>query len=457
MRKTRADHSHGKPSPGDPPRFLDRAALADRQLAALRRLLDAVVGPNPFWTEKFAAAGLTAADIRTLADLPRLPFTTKTQVAADQAAKPPYGTNLTFPLKRYVRMHQTSGTTGQGMRWLDTPESWDWFVGCWSTIYDVVALKPDDRLYFAFSFGPFIGFWAAFEGAQRRGNFCLAGGGLSSSARLRAMLDNRATALLCTPTYALHLAETAQRESLDLRRSAVRMLIVAGEPGGSVPGVRARLEAAFDARVFDHTGMTETGPLGIECVEAPGCVHLLESEAIVELVDPSADTLLFSPGVPGRDTAPDPIEGELVLTNLGRLGSPLLRYRTGDVVRLRTGRCACGRSLVQMVGGILGRCDDMIIVRGNNVYPAAIDSIVREFDSIAEYRIILDTRAGLTDVTLEIEPVAGAAGAASALADRVAETIKSRLFFHAHVRVAPSGSLPRFEMKARRIVRAPPV
>lgn len=435
--------------------FVDRPALAERQNAGLCRLIDVIVGSNPFWTAKFAAAGLTSADVRTLADLPRLPFTTKSDVAADQAANPPYGTNLTYPLERYVRMHQTSGTTGQGMRWLDTPESWDWFVGCWSIIYDTIGLRSDDRLYFAFSFGPFIGFWAAFEGAQRRGNFCLAGGGLSSNARLRAMRDNRVTALLCTPTYALHLAETAHRESLDLRGSSIRMLIVAGEPGGSVPGVRTRLEAAFDARVFDHTGMTEIGPLGVECVEAPGCVHLIESEAIVELVDPASGALLFSPGVPGRDAAPNPIEGEVVLTNLGRAGSPLLRYRTGDVVRLRTGRCDCGRSYVQMVGGILGRTDDMIIVRGNNVYPAAIDSIVREFDSVAEYRIILDTRAGLTDVTLEIEPLVGAASAAAALADRVAETIRSRLFFHARVRVAPPGSLPRFEMKARRIVRAP--
>src|SRR5262249_11667698 len=158
---------------------------------------------------------------------------------------------------------------------------------CWAAYFRMVEIRPDDVLFFPFSFGPFLGFWTAFESAAWQGALCLPGGGMSSTARLRFMLDNRATAVLCTPTYALHLAEVAAREGIDLPRSAVRMVIVAGEPGGSIPGTRQRIEVAWGARVFDHNGMTEIGPAGIECPAKPLGLHLLESEYIAEVIDPA--------------------------------------------------------------------------------------------------------------------------------------------------------------------------
>src|SRR5207244_8306504 len=219
------------------------------------------------------------------------------------------------------------------------PESWNWVLDNWDQFYQIIGLKTGDRLFFPFSFGPFLGFWTAFEAASRQGFFCLPGGGMSSAARLRFLLDNQATVVLCTPTYALRLGEVAREEGIDLTSSGVRALIVAGEPGGSISATRARIEAIWGARVFDHWGMTEIGALGIECPENPAGLHLLETECLAEVIDPTTGE-----AVPTGQT------GELVLTNLGRWGSPLLRYRTGDLVRIDPRPCPCGRTWIRLEG-----------------------------------------------------------------------------------------------------------
>src|SRR5262249_9294314 len=252
------------------------------------------------------------------------------------------------------------------LRWLDTADSWRWVVGCWDSVYRICGLTTGDRLFLAFSFGPFLGFWSGFEAATGAGYLSLAGGGMSSTTRLRLILDNRCTVVLCTPTYALHLAEIARAEGIDLAASPVRALIVAGEPGGSIPSTRLQIESAWGARLFDHAGMTETGPIGVECPARSGGLHLLEADYIAEVIDPLSGEVLPA-GEPG----------ELVLTNLGRWGSPLLRYRTGDRVQVDPAPCACGRSFVWLEGGIRGRTDDMIHVRGNNLYPSSVEAVIR--------------------------------------------------------------------------------
>jgi phenylacetate-CoA ligase len=341
-------------------------------------------------------------------------------------------------------MHQTSGTTGSPMRWLDTPISWNWFMECWEQIYRIVGLTKEDRLAFPFSFGPFIGFWAAFEGADRLGNLCLPGGGMSSQARLKLIADNQATVVCCTPTYALRLAETAAEEEIDLAAGSVRSLIVAGEPGGSIPAMRNRIESAWGARLFDHWGMTEIGSLAVECVDNPGGLHLLETECIAEILDPNSS---------------DPVEpgnvGELVITNLGRVGSPLIRYRTGDLVRADTKRCPCGRELLRLEGGILGRYDDMVTIRGNNVYPSSLEAILREFDKIVEYRITVQTVRSMQHLKIEIEPTPHTESQheTGTLLETVQSAIKDRLNFQADVEAVSPGTLPRFELKGRRFFR----
>lgn len=403
----------------------ERAALAESQARRLRDLLAAILPANRFYARKLAGI-----DFRTLDDLPRLPFTTKHELSEDQLNNPPYGTVLTYSVSRYTRLHQTSGTTGKPLRWLDTPESWRWALGCWRFKFDGAGITPKDRLFFPFSFGPFLGFWTGFEAAQERGCMCLAGGGMNSVARLRFMLDNEAAVVLCTPTYGLHLAEVARQEGIDLASSPVRLLIVAGEPGGSIPATRERLERAWGARVLDHWGMTEVGPTACDCVDGTPGMRVLETEYITEVLDPETHQPVDEGQV-----------GELVVTNLGRIGSPVIRYRTGDLVKKGP----------RLEGGILGRIDDMIPVRGNNVYPAAIEGILRRFPEVAEYRIVVEQTAALPVLRLEVEPTSAALGAD--LVERVSAAVRRELLFRAEVVLAPVGSLPRFEMKARRLVR----
>jgi phenylacetate-CoA ligase len=423
------------PSQGD---YLERPVLAQLQAERLRALLAAFPPGNAFYARKFAEARLDPAKANTPADLTALPFTTKAELLADQEAHPPYGTVHALPRSRYCRLHQTSGTAGRPLRWLDTPESWDWLLGCWESIFRIVGLRENDRLFFPFSFGPFLGFWTAFEAAARLGRLCLPGGGLSSGARLRFLLDHEATVICCTPTYALHLAEAAQSEGIDLAGSPVRALIVAGEPGGSIPATRRRIESLWGARVFDHCGMTETGPTGVECPDNPAGLHVLETEYLAEVIDPDTQ----------RPVAAGEL-GELVLTNLGRWGSPLLRYRTGDLVRVDPRPCPCGRTFMRLEGGILGRTDDMIHLRGNNVHPSALEAVIRHCAEVVEYRVEVDQSGPLAVLRVEVE----AATPDSDLAERVSRAIRDELLFRAEVVAVPPGSLPRFEMKARRIHR----
>ncbi len=430
----------------DPDEGLERAALERLQIAKLRALLDACLPANRFQRMRLAAVGISpgeAASLRSLDDLRRLPLTTKSELQADQAAHAPFGTNLGFPLDRYVRFHQTSGTTGAPLRVIDTQESWDWVLHCWGTIYNEAGAAPGDRVFIPFSFGPFLGFWGGFEAAIRQGLMAIPGGGLSSGARLRFLVENPVSILTCTPSYALRLIEVAREERIDLRRTGVRGLIVAGEPGGSVPVVRRRIEEGWGARVFDHWGMTEVGPLGFEEAQGSCEVLLLETECIAEVIDPVSG-LPVSAGE----------AGELVVTHLGRAACPLIRYRTGDLVRCAPNPSPGGRHFMRLKGGILGRVDDMFQVRGNNVYPSAIDALLRSIPHLAEYRAEVRRRVGASaDLLLVVEPSSEAEGTGLAAAAR--RCVQEALGFRPEVELAPPGTLPRFELKATRFVYHP--
>ena len=389
---------------------------------------------NAFYRGKLNSAGIRdAREARTLGDLP---FTTKAELSEDAAAHPPFGSNLTYPLDRYVRIHQTSGTTGRPLRVLDTAESWQWWRDCWEPIYRAAGVTGRDRIFFAFSFGPFIGFWSAFAGAEQLGALCITGAAMSSAERAAAILATEATVLMSTPTYALRLGEVAREEGIDLRDSKLRVSIHAGEPGASIPATRERIERELGVEAFDHTGATEVGAHGFSCSARDG-VHINEAEFAVEIFDPATNAV--------RDHG----EGELVVTNLGRWGMPAIRYRTGDRVNALRGRCSCGRTLVKLAGGIAGRIDDMVTVRGVNVFPSAIESIVRRFAEIEEFRIEL-VRVHEMD---ELRCVVEARGASSDLAQRLAAAIHHDIGIRCAVETTAPGTLPRFEMKARRFVK----
>ena len=427
------------------PEELSREEILTRQGERLQGLLVAVKNSNPFWQKRLAEAGIQANDITSPTELHRLPLLTKQELVDDQNTNLPYGSNLTYPLTDYSRLHQTSGTTGKPMRWLDTPDSWDWFMDCWEQIYRLSGVRTDDVFAFPFSFGPFIGFWAAFEGAQRLGNMCLTLGGMSSEARLRMILELDATIVCCTPTYALRLAEVAEQLELPIAESSVRLMIVAGEPGGCIPAVRERIEQSWGARLIDHWGMTDIGSLGIEPVAGPGGLLILETECIAEILDPETDQPVASGTL-----------GELIITNLGRVGQPVIRYRTGDLVKAATAPCPSGSHFLRLEGGILGRVDDMVTIRGNNVFPSSLDAILREIPDVAEYRICVVTKKSMPHMRVEVEPTHAVAQdkfIVEQLVQTVQQRIKDRLNFQAEVTSVDVDSLPRFELKGRRFHR----
>ncbi len=415
---------------------MDIDPTADSPLPAKTRTrLGELLGPrlahNRFYQNKFQTAGCLGILPGSVGEFSaRFPLTTKRELVEDQAAHVPYGSNLSFPIGHYVRCHQTSGTTGLPLRWLDTAESWSAMIGDWVTVLQKAGVTTEDRACFAFSFGPFLGFWLAFEAAGRLGVLSIAGGGMTSAQRARVIREQSCTVLCCTPTYALHLAEASRAEGLVQDSSTIRLVLVAGEPGGSLPIIRERISRAWNgARVFDHHGMTETGPVTYEHPDHPGDLVVMEESYLAEVIDPVT-------------SAPVPLgsRGELVLTTLKRIGSPLIRYRTGDLVEARR---VDGNLLLR--GGILGRVDDMVVVRGVNVYPTALDSLIRSSASVGEYRVTVDRRSHLAELSVEIESEASEAAI-------VARRIQDSLALRVPVTAVPTGSLPRFELKARRWV-----
>jgi len=399
------------------------------QLARLKVMLAALRG-NPFYRERLPA------DVGSLEEfLERTPFTFKRELIEDQRAHPPFGTNLTFPIERYTRFSQTNGTTGQPLRWLDTPENWEWMTGNWVRVFEAAGAGAGDRIFFAFSFGPFLGFWIAFDAAARIGCMAIPGGGMRTDARVHAILDNRASVVCCTPTYAIRLGEAAEEHGIDL--SAVRTIIVAGEPGGSIRATAARIRELWrGARVVDHHGMTEVGPVSYGCPKRERVLHVIESSYIAEVIDP----------VTGFAAE----HGELVLTNLGRIGSPVVRYRTGDIVeRGKDGQCECGTLDLALEGGILARTDDMVVVRGVNLYPSAVEDVLRSCDGVAEYRVEIRTERALPELMVRVE----ASGDGEGLAQRLESALRNAFGLRVPVVVVQKGTLPRFEMKAQRWVR----
>ncbi len=408
--------------------------LAVAQLQTLNALLPKLVPGNPFYTQKLETAGGTHFDsLESFSE--RMPCTTKQELADDHKQNPPFGSTLTYPPGNYTRHHQTSGTSGKPMAWLDTPESWDWVLANWIAVWKGAGAQPGDSACFTFSFGPFLGFWAAFEAATKYRMRAIPAGGLGSAERLKLILRYRPRFLCCTPTYALRLAEVAQQEGVNLAQSGVERIVVGGEPGGSVPEVRARIEQGWaGARVVDHHGMTEVGPVSWSDNDNPDWLRLLHDAYYCEVLQRDSN----DPAPPGKC-------GELVLTTLGRDACPLLRYRTGDWIRPL---CVPGEDPRAFVldGGILGRVDDMVVVRGINLYPSAVDAVVRSMEGIQEYKVTVHQKATLTEVKLTIEPTPGAP---AEIADKLHAALRDAFSLRIPVELANS-PLPVFEMKARR-------
>lgn len=414
--------------------LIDRVRLRSNQWRKLRSIVLNLSTLEGFYSRRFRENTVRVSGMNRIADFPeQVPFTTKAEIQADRDAHPPFGTNLTRAITQYTRFCQTSGTSsGKPMAWIDTPESWEAMLACWSRVYEAAGLVPGrDRICFAFSFGPFLGFWTAFEAASKE-YMTIPCGGLSSQARLEAMARYGATVLCCTPTYALRLGEMiGEASGVEKMSLRVQKVIVAGEAGGSVPAMRKRLEDLWDAQVFDHHGMTEVGPVSYESADLPGSLVVIEDAYFAEIIDPAT----------GQEVE-DGQHGELVLTTLNRTACPLLRYRTGDWVKKRI-----HRGLLTLEGGILSRIDDMVVLRGVNVYPSAIDAVVREFSEVVEYIVEQKRIDDMDEIEVLIETKADVG---RSLVKRIEARLRDTFSLRIPVRVVGADTLPRHEFKAKR-------
>ncbi|MFM8173127.1 MAG: phenylacetate--CoA ligase family protein [Pirellulaceae bacterium] len=427
-----------------------RAQLESLQLPKLQRLLDLARQESPFYRERLRDAPVRLQSVSDWKDLP----TTEKEDLIDPDHPMGLARHHRLPVESYARYHRTSGTMGKPLVMLDTKEDWQWWRDTWQWVLDAAQVTKQDRVLMAFSFGPFIGFWSAHDACLDRGAMVIPAGGLSTSSRLDLLLASQATVLASTPSYALHLTELALERNLPIASSRVRTILVAGEPGGSQQAVRRMLESSWDAKVIDHAGATELGPWGFGDSQGAG-LRVIETEFFAEFlpwapavtkgsaedggIERSDGDLTGIPlASPDALYLPSPTH-ELVLTPLGRFGSPLIRYRTGDLVR----PVFEAEGLVRLEGGILGRRDAMWVIRGVNIYPGSVETILRSECGVNEFQVRAVRRGSLDQLEIDVEP-------GSISPPQIAQILHARLALRVDVREVAEGSLPRSEGKAKR-------
>ncbi|MGE3173750.1 MAG: phenylacetate--CoA ligase family protein [Planctomycetota bacterium] len=425
---------------------LPKEQLRALQTRKLQDLVQRAWSGSPFHRRLYEAAGVTPDSIRTLDDIRRLPFMTREDWMANQAEKPLFGDLVTRPHGDAIRYHLTSGTSGrQPLRVLDSRKDWSWIADMWCYGFWGFGIRPDDVVFFAFSYGSFIGFWGAHYCCEKIGTLTLASGNMTTEQRVKQIVEMGATVVCATPTYALRMGQAAEKMGIDLRRDGkVRRVVVSGEPAGSIPAVKKMIEEMWGGKCGDTAGMTEIGTIMIfECDRQPGGPHIIEDHFIEEVLDPETGEPV---GYGER--------GERVVTSFGRGFIPLLRYRTKDLVcKVEHSRCPCGRTGDIYEGGILGRVDDMKLIRGTNVYPRAVEAIVREYPEIEEFQIVITREDDVRDeisVHVELKPDQQHAwtGLSARLGKDLADNHEGLRF---NVVQAATGELPRFELKAKRL------
>ena len=434
---------------------LPEADLRRYQLNRLNELLAQIIPANQFYRDKLGVSGdaRNSLQLDDLAQLGQFPFTVKHDLI-NESDPAGFAKNLTFAPNAYTRFHRTSGTSGRPMVVLDTQNDWNWWMEAWQYVLDSADLTSDDRVLMAFSFGPFIGFWSAFDAVAERGAMVIPTGAMTSLARLELIQSTAASVVFCTPSYAIHLAQVAEENGIRLADHAksVKRIVVAGEPGGSIPTTKAKIESAWGAEVIDHCGASEVGPWGFACPGGSGAddqgIFVNEAEFIAEFI-PVSETdaasgedlnsaILSSAEAAGQGTF------ELVLTCLGRIGSPVVRYRTGDLVRpVWDHEHDC--RFVKLAGGVLGRADDMMIIRGVNVFPASVEQILRGFPEVVEFRTTAFKQGAMDQLKIEVEATVDDI-------EPIRLALQNQLGFRVDVELVANQTLPRFEAKGKRFV-----
>jgi phenylacetate-CoA ligase len=412
---------------------LPRERLERLQLRRLRATLKNAFDFVPLQRKRLQAAGARPDDVRSLADLRLLPFTLK----SDLRDQYPFGL-FARPRRALARLHASSGTTGKPTVVGYTRKDLDTWAGLMARSLACAGARPGDLVHNAYGYGLFTGGLGAHYGAERLGATVVPVSGGGTERQVALLQDFGARVLCATPSYALNIAEVAEREGVDLRKSTLEIGVFGAEPWSEA--MRAELEARLGIKAIDVYGLSEImGPgVAVEC-EAQDGLHGWEDHFLFEIVDPAS-------GAPLADGA----EGELVITTLTKQALPMIRYRTRDVTRLARERCACGRTHVR-IRRITGRNDDMLIIRGVNVYPSQIEAVLVGLPGIApHYQLVLERRGAMDEITVEVE-CSSKNQDFSELEKAVGHHIKSRIGVTATVKVMKPGHVPRSQGKAVRV------
>ncbi len=413
------------------------------QLRKFKAIFTWAYEKSRFHRALYDKAGLTPSDIRTFRDIRQVPKVEKSMMRGIQCKDPfPYGDALCVPLEEVSNFRQTSGTTGQPVYQADTWQDWEWWAECWAAILWAQGYRPSDRVFIPFGYNIFVAFWAGHYAAEKLGCEVAPGGVLDTQARILKIRELRATAMMGTPTYMLGMADAA-RSKLGIAPGTlgIKRITCAGEPGASVPATKKRIEEAWNAKVFDHAGATEIGAWSFECLDQPGGLHVNEAMFLVEIEDVETGEIIEEPGR----------RGKMVITALDRMAMPCVRFDSKDVIEWDGAPCSCGRTFRLIKGGVVGRVDDITKVKGVLLAPVAIEEVVRGIEGLgSEYEVVVEKQGDSETIKLKVEVSPGAEGRVKEIESELRHQLRLKTNLGYEIEFYDYGSLPRYEVKARR-------
>jgi len=417
-----------------------RAQWEALKLGLLQAHLHHAYANSPYYRASFDAAGVRPGQVKSLGDLRHFPTIDKQVLRSRQEALPILGDLAAVPERDVVYVSASSGSTGVPTVSPFTAQDFDEWIDFEARLFWSSGLRPTDRYAHSLNFSLFVG-GPCVLGAQKLGALCIHAGTVPSERLLTILRQFQATAIWTTPSYAWYLGETAQKEGIDPRHDlAVKRIFVAGEPGGSIPETRNRIEDLWGAKVYDYYGLSDIfGACAGMCEERNG-LHWAEDHILVEVLDPETG----QPVAEGE-------RGEMVLTTLKKQARPLIRFRTGDIVSFTSEPCACGRTSQRLLG-VHGRLDDMLIIKGVNIFPSDVEAVVRKDSRLSgEYRLVVERRNHLDHLTVEAEQRQGDNHAPAELAHDLGRQLKAVTGIHPEISILAAETLPRATHKAKRV------
>lgn len=423
--------------------LLPQEQLRALQLKKFKRALGWAYNNSPFYRKLYQGAGLEPEDIKSFQDIRLVPKIEKGMLREVQRREPfPYGDMLAVPIREVTEFRQTSGTTGMPVYQADTWQDWEWWYECWSYILYAQGYRDTDRVFIPFGYNIFVAFWAGHYAAEKIGCEVVPGGVLDTQARVLKMQELKCTAFMATPTYVLNMADVARNKlAIEPSSIGIKRITCAGEPGASIPSTKKRMEEAWGCPVYDHVGATEIGAWGYECTFQPGGLHINEAFFLVEIEDIETGELIDEPGR----------EGKMIITAFDREAKPCIRFDSKDVIRWADYQCECGRTFRVIDRGVIGRADDITKVKGVLLAPSAIEEVVRGMDELGdEYEVIVSKKGDVDDILLKVELRPGFQGSQDHVLASLKDQLRLKTNLGYRIELHPYGSLPRYEVKAKR-------